>query len=110
MDIEGLRFARALGLKSTLVSFRTEEAAVAPPPPPPGDLIQAPPDRIVTPTGAQAAGQTDTLETAAAVGGVGRHVGAAAASLTGRRRTQLTAVALLLMAAWGSAATCWRRP
>jgi SpoIID/LytB domain protein len=44
--VEGTRFATGLGLRSTLFSFRVEQAATAPPPPPPADVLQAPPEQL----------------------------------------------------------------
>jgi hypothetical protein len=49
--VDGLAFARGLGLRSTLFTLRIEQQDVAPPPPAAADLIQLPPDQaIITPT------------------------------------------------------------
>ena len=52
--VEGTRFATGLGLRSTLFSFRVEQAATAPPPPPPADFLQAPPEQLPAATATEA--------------------------------------------------------
>ena len=44
--VGGERFQSGLGLRSTLFTFRTEQADVAPPAPPAGGVLQAPPDQL----------------------------------------------------------------
>src|SRR5207237_5831385 len=53
MTVDAHRFASGLGLRSTLLTVRLEQADAAPPPPAPADLIQVPPDQVAAATAAQ---------------------------------------------------------
>ena len=46
LAVDAHRFASGLGLRSTLITLRLDQADAAPPPPAPADLIQVPPDQV----------------------------------------------------------------
>ena len=99
--VEGTRFATGLGLRSTLFSFRVEQAATAPPPPPPADYLQAPPEQL----SAAAATEGPTDAPAAPVAQAER-----VRAPQGHDRGALIVVSALALAAVMSGAAASRRP
>jgi stage II sporulation protein D len=99
--VEGTRFATSLGLRSTLFSFRVEQAATAPPPPPPADFLQAPPEQLPG-----AAATEAPPESAAAPVAQAKRLRAP----QGRDRRALIVITGLALAALMSATAAFRRP
>jgi SpoIID/LytB domain protein len=99
--VEGMRFATGLGLRSTLFSFRVEQAATAPPPPPPADYLQAPPEQLPA-----AAATEAPPESAAAPVARAKRVRAP----QGRDRRALIIITALALVAVMSGAAASRRP